>query len=128
MSASGVRARKRTSVTSGAAKETRRSYPTRLKVEALLQELRLKQSSSSESRGKRSGQPSSGNSFDVEKVGQPLREVLPKPLVNGGFRGRKELMPHGGDIVEVSIRFSVASGSGLMAVMVVRFVVLRGFT
>lgn len=52
--------------------------------------------------------------------------MLPKPLDNGGFRGRPELMPHGGDIVEVSMRFRVASGSSLMAVMVVRVIVLSG--
>ena len=122
MSSSGVRARKRTSVTRCAANETRRSCPPRLKDEVLLQELRLKQSSSSESRDKRSGHPSSSNGFAVEKARQPLSELLLSAagrLDKGDFRGKSELDEHGGDDeLELLIRLRTTSGSNLIAVMV----------
>lgn len=112
-------------MTSGVANETRRSCPPRLQDEALLQELRLKQSSSSESRDNRSGQQSSlhggGNDVDFDPGGS-LRELVPSPdksQDNGGFRGRSELDSHGGDNLAVSRKRRIASGSNLMAVMVV---------
>lgn len=130
MSASGVRARKRTSVTSCEAKETRRSCPPLwLKDEAVLAELRLRQSSSSESKDKRSGQPSSGgNGFDVEKVEQPLRVSAGELLNNGGRRdGQPELDSHGGDILEDWTKLRTAAGSNLVAVMVVVCLVINEF-
>lgn len=126
MSDSGVRARKFTSVTSGVAKETRRSCAPRLTDEALLQELRLKQSSSSESRDSRSGQQSSLHGGGIEVDSQPggaMRKLAPSAAgshVDGGFRGISELDSHGGDNLAVSRKRRIASGSNLMAVMVVK--------
>ena len=119
-----MRARKLTSVTKGVAKETRRSCPPWLEVEAALQELRLMQSSSSESRDNRSGQPSSLLSLkdggsDVDDDNGPLEHMLSASDVNGGFRGKLLPERHVVDNLAVSRKRRIASGSNLMAVMVV---------